>query len=167
MLNIRLAVEEDAVGFLEAMQSAESSNFMLFGPGERGLSIEGARKHIRVLNGGVGNALAIALLHEKVVGYIILKGEIISRLKHRASIVIGVHEAARGEGVGQALFSFIHELAMELGLHRLELTVMAHNEAALHVYQKMGYVIEGKRKHSLLVDGQFVDEFALAKILEE
>ena len=137
MLNIRLAVEEDAAGLFEAMQSAESSNFMLFGPGERNLTIESARKHIQVLN-NEDNALAVALLEDKVVGYLILRGETIPRVKHRAKIVIGVHEDARGKGVGQALFSFIHELAKERGLHRLELTVMAHNEAAIHVYQKMG-----------------------------
>ena len=166
MLNVRLAVEEDAAGFLEAMQSAEGSNFMLFGPGERNLSVENAVKLIHVLK-REENALAVAILNEQVVGYIILKGETISRVKHRASIVIGVHEAARGKGVGQALFSFIHELAKERGLHRLELTVMAHNEAALHLYQKMGYVIEGKRKHSLVVNEEFVDEFALAKIIQD
>lgn len=164
MLNVRLAVEEDAAGLLEAMQSAESSNFMLFGPGERNLSVEGAVKLIRALNNEI-NALAVATLDEKVVGYIILKGETAPRIKHRGTIVIGVHEAARGKGVGQALFAFIHELADSRGLHRLELTVMAHNEAALHVYQKMGYVIEGTRKHSLVVDGEYIDEFALAKIV--
>lgn len=165
MLNIRLAVEEDAVGLLEAMQSAESSNFMLFGPGERNLSVEGTVKLIQMLSRNKEDALAVAILDKQVVGYIILRGETIPRVKHRASIVIGVHEVARGKGVGQALFSFIHVLASEWGLHRLELTVMAHNETAIHVYQKMGYVIEGTRKHSLVVNGEFVDEVALAKIL--
>lgn len=166
-MNIRLAVKEDAASLLETMQSAESSNFMLFGPGERNLSIEGAEKLIHVLNSSEESAIAVALLHGEVVGYIILRGEKISRLKHRASIVIGVHEAARGKGVGRALFEFIHQLAKEKGLKRLELTVMAHNEGARHLYEKMGYVLEGKRKYSLLVDGRFVDEYALAKILEE
>ena len=164
MLNIRLAVEEDAAGLLEAMQSAERSNFMLFGPGERNFSVEDTEKLIRVLN-REEHALAVAVLNEQIVGYIILRGETVPRVKHRAAIVIGVHEAARGKGVGQALFAFIHKQAEERGLHRLELTVMAHNETALHVYQKMGYVIEGKRTHSLVVDGEFVDEFALAKII--
>ena len=51
------------------------------------------------------------------------------------------------------------------GLHRLELTVMVHNTAAVGLYHKLGFGIEGTRKDSLLVNGAYVDEYAMAKLL--
>jgi RimJ/RimL family protein N-acetyltransferase len=50
-------------------------------------------------------------------------------------------------------------------VHRLELTVMAHNAAAVALYEKAGFVIEGTRRHSMLIDGSYVDEYYMAKLL--
>jgi RimJ/RimL family protein N-acetyltransferase len=55
--------------------------------------------------------------------------------------------------------------AREHGLHRLELTVMAHNHRAISLYERMGFSVEGRRKQCLIVDGQFVDELNMAAIL--
>jgi RimJ/RimL family protein N-acetyltransferase len=51
------------------------------------------------------------------------------------------------------------------GLHRLELTVMAHNYRAISLYERMGFTGEGRRRQCLIVDGQFVDELTMAAIL--
>jgi RimJ/RimL family protein N-acetyltransferase len=51
------------------------------------------------------------------------------------------------------------------GLHRLELTVMAHNHRAIELYQRTGFSIEGRRTECLLVDGNFVDELYMAAVL--
>lgn len=50
-------------------------------------------------------------------------------------------------------------------MHRLELTVMAHNHRAVGLYERMGFSVEGRRSQCLVVDGQFVDEFYMAVIL--
>jgi RimJ/RimL family protein N-acetyltransferase len=42
---------------------------------------------------------------------------------------------------------------------------MVHNEAALALYKKMGFEIEGRKKHSLLINGTYVDEYCMAKLL--
>lgn len=55
--------------------------------------------------------------------------------------------------------------AKEHHLHRLELTVMRHNEKAISLYEKMGFELEGVRKQALYVDGIFVDEYYMGKIL--
>jgi Acetyltransferases, including N-acetylases of ribosomal proteins len=48
-------------------------------------------------------------------------------------------------------------------LTRLELTVMVHNERAIALYKKMGFEIEGTKKRSMRIDGQYVDEYYMAK----
>ncbi|HWG63549.1 MAG TPA: GNAT family protein [Streptosporangiaceae bacterium] len=53
------------------------------------------------------------------------------------------------------------------GLHRLELSVMAHNDRAIALYERMGFSVEGRRSECLLIDGQFVDELCMAAFLPE
>ena len=52
------------------------------------------------------------------------------------------------------------------GMHRIELTVMAHNARAKRLYDAMGYFEEGVNRDSLFVDGRFVDEIMMAKLLD-
>lgn len=52
-------------------------------------------------------------------------------------------------------------------IHRLELTVMTHNEPAVHLYRSHGFLIEGTRTDSLRVGGVFVDEYAMSKMLSD
>lgn len=40
-----------------------------------------------------------------------------------------------------------------------------HNEAARKLYEKSDFKVEGIRAKSMLVNGEFVDEYYMAKIL--
>jgi putative acetyltransferase len=51
----------------------------------------------------------------------------------------------RGRGVGTALMEHAIGWAREQGLHKLCLDVFAHNEAAIALYRKLGFVEEGRR----------------------
>ena len=51
----------------------------------------------------------------------------------------------RGRGVGTALMVAAIDWARERGLHKLSLSVFAHNEAAIALYRKFGFVEEGRR----------------------
>ncbi len=55
--------------------------------------------------------------------------------------------------------------ARENGIVRLELTVECANGAAKHLYEKNGFVVEGRREKSMKWSGEFVDEFYMAKLL--
>lgn len=48
---------------------------------------------------------------------------------------------------------------------RLELTVVTENRAAVALYKKDGFLIEGVKKHSLMIDGKAFDEYYMVKIL--
>ena len=52
-----------------------------------------------------------------------------------------------------------------VGLHRLELTVMATNTRAIRLDQRSGFVREGTRVRSPRVGGAGVDEHSMAKLL--
>ena len=63
------------------------------------------------------------------------------------------------------LFKELEQWASNHNIHRLELTVVARNEAGLALYKKIGFEIEGTKKHSLFIEDEFVDEFYMAKLL--
>jgi RimJ/RimL family protein N-acetyltransferase len=51
----------------------------------------------------------------------------------------------RGRGVGSALVAAAMEWGRSNQLHKLTLSVFPHNEAALALYRKFGFVEEGRR----------------------
>jgi hypothetical protein len=61
-------------------------------------------------------------------------------------------------GVGTGLLEEAKRWAAARGLHRIELNVMAHNHRAIALYERAGFVREGRRVDCLLVDGKFLDE---------
>ena len=44
---------------------------------------------------------------------------------------------------------------------------MKHNVRAIGLYQKFGFEIEGMKKDSLLIDGQYVDEYLMGLVLSK
>ena len=52
------------------------------------------------------------------------------------------------------------------GIIRLELTVECPNIAARVLYEKNGFVVEGIRSKSMKVNGEFVDEFYMSRIID-
>ncbi|GAE36015.1 acetyltransferase [Halalkalibacter akibai JCM 9157] len=54
---------------------------------------------------------------------------------------------------------------MHHDIHRLELTVVTRNEIGISLYQKMGFEIEGRKRDSLLINSEYVDEYYMSKLL--
>jgi len=60
----------------------------------------------------------------------------------------------------------LDEWAGKNGIVRLELTVECVNTGAKHLYEKNGFTVEGVRPKSMKVNGRFVDEYYMGKILD-
>ncbi|MBS4195085.1 GNAT family N-acetyltransferase [Lederbergia citri] len=165
MVKVRKAIIHDASQVVAVMKNAEESGFMLFSPGERKVSAEAFAKYIESINSNSKSGLFVATDNEQIIGYMIVQNEKPQRIAHRGYIVIGVHSESRGKGVGKALFSYVLEWAKQVGLHRLDLTVIATNEVAVKLYKKMGFEIEGVKRDSLFIDGEYVDEYYMSILL--
>ena len=72
----------------------------------------------------------------------------------------------RGRGVGTALVTAAEAWAREHGLHKLALSVFPHNQAAIGLYRKCGFVEEGRlARHVRRADGQLWDLIEMGLIL--
>jgi len=81
-------------------------------------------------------------------------------------LVMAVAKPWRGRGVGSALVAAAIERAPAWGLHKLSLDVFPHNEAAIALYRKFGFVPEGRRvKHYRRASGELWDAIVMGRLL--
>jgi ribosomal protein S18 acetylase RimI-like enzyme len=76
---------------------------------------------------------------------------------HSGRLGMGVAEKHRGQGIGSALVEEALRRASENGLTRIELEVFASNEAAIRLYLKFGFVMEGRKIGARILDGKTDD----------
>ena len=166
MVLIRNIQESDAEGFLALCNKLDQeTQFMLLEPGERLTTAAEQREQIRRLLLRDNQVILVAEADDRLVGYLGAYGGEYMRYRNTARVVVGVLQEFAGKGIGTRLLKELLVWAQSRGIHRLELTVMAHNAKALGLYKKMGFEIEGTRKDSLLVNGRYVDEYSMAKLL--
>jgi len=59
----------------------------------------------------------------------------------------------------------IREIKKQKGLEKISLTVFSTNEAAINLYRKFGFQIEGISKRQYKIEGKYVDETIMEKFL--
>lgn len=99
-----------------------------------------------------------------VVGHALLEPYRLEALAHVYSLTIVVHPNNLGQGVGQALMTALLEWARARpGLLKIELRVRETNSRARRLYEKFGFVEEGRlQKRILLPDGTFIADINMA-----
>ena len=163
---VRTAREGDAEALLGLLKRLDDeSRFMMYEPGERTTTVGEQREILGAILACGNGTFLLAEEDGRPVGFLEATGGAFRRNRHVAHLVLGVLGEHSGRGIGTALMGEVERWARGRGVHRLELTVMAHNAAAVALYEKAGFAIEGTRRHSLLVDGSYVDEYYMAKLL--
>lgn len=109
--------------------------------------------------------MLVAIVDERVVGYLSLNRYTKDRRTHAGHLLIVVHEDFQGRGVGsQLMISAIDISDNWLALLRIDLTVYTDNERAIALYRKFGFQLEGTQIASALRDGQFINEHIMGRI---
>lgn len=167
-ITIRPVCLEDARAYLElACRLDSETKFMMMEPGERVALVEDQRKRFQAVLKSDNQMIFVAETETgQLVGLLGAHGGSYRRNHNTVHIYIGILQAFSGQGLGSRFFQVAEQWARSWGAHRLELTVMCHNERGLALYQKMGFMVEGRQREALKVDGQYIDEFMMGKILE-
>ncbi|MPM20661.1 L-amino acid N-acetyltransferase AaaT [bioreactor metagenome] len=91
-----------------------------------------------------------------------------ARLRHSAGFGIMVHKEWQNRGVGTAIMKAVLDMADNwLMLERVELGVFADNVGAIRLYERMGFVVEGRKRHAAIKNGEYADEIIMARLLSE
>ena len=86
-----------------------------------------------------------------------------------ARIAIGMFDpGCLGQGLGTKAMRLVLTYGFDtLGLHRIDLRVLAFNARAIACYQKCGFVIEGRLRQSALIDGERHDDLIMGLLAPE
>jgi putative acetyltransferase len=119
----------------------------------------------RLENADPKDTRLVAIYDGVVVGTASLHLEKKQRRAHVASLGMGVADSFSGRGVGTALLTeMLHISDNWLNLLRIELTVFCDNTAAIRLYKKFGFEIEGTHRAYAFRNGEFVDSYAMARL---
>lgn len=163
-MEVRKIEKKDANNYLNMLLNLDNeTKFMMFEPGERSTDINIAKNIIEKSTDG-DNLLLVALDDENIVGFISAQRGIQRRIRHTAYIVVGIREKFRGCGIGSRFFSELDIWSKANNITRLELSVICSNSVAKHLYEKNGFKVEGIKRNTMIIDGEYVDEFSMAKL---
>jgi L-phenylalanine/L-methionine N-acetyltransferase len=127
-------------------------------------SVEGVRKRFSSET-REGLYHLVACVDEEVVGHLGLETFTRPRRRHVGEIGMAVRDDWQGRGVGTALMEAVLDLADNwLNLMRIELSVYTDNAAAVALYEKFGFEIEGTHRRYAFRNGEYVDAYSMARV---
>ncbi len=130
-------------------------------PVDRAAQRERFLEHI---DGSARGASVVAVAGDRIVGH----ARVDVAPYNVAGLGMMVDARWRGRGVGSALVEAIVDASRELGAHKIALQVWPHNEAALRLYRRHGFVEEGVlRRHYPRRNGELWDAVIMGLVLDE
>ena len=167
---IRTIQSEDAEALTALFDAIDrETKYLLFEPGERTRGPAEWRARIEEIRGEDHNEIFVAVDDARpgdLVGLIFILGEVRRRLRHSISPMVAVRQAYAGQGIATRLFEAMEEWARAHEIHRIYLHVQADNHRAVALYHRLGYHVEGFHRHAVRLDGEWVDDYTMAKLLE-
>ena len=110
----------------------------------------------------------LALLNDEIAGIVNITADQRKRVRHIGDLFIVIGQKYWNNGLGSLLLEEVVEWAQASGvLRRLQLTVQTRNQAAVHLYQKYGFVIEGRQEPGAYIEeGKFIDVYLMGKLID-
>lgn len=90
----------------------------------------------------------------------------IAKIRHTATLGIGLAAAYRNQGIGSLLLQAAERWALHAGVLRIHFGVFATNERAIAAYTKCGYQVEGCLRRQVREGDRFLDEYWMGKWLD-
>lgn len=113
-----------------------------------------------------GHPHRIALVEERIAGWCdVLPVERPTRA-HCGVLGIAVLPEYRGRGIGSALLRAAIDEARGAGLTRIELSYRSGNARVGALYERFGFVVEGRQRNAVRVDGKYEDLVCMALLLD-
>jgi RimJ/RimL family protein N-acetyltransferase len=163
MIVIRAARPEDASVLVEAEREAAAEPGLLTArPHE--LRVEHLERRIVELVEHPRGRYIVATHDTDIVGHAFLDPRRLQATGHVVTLSVVVHTKWRGRGVGTRMMEDLTAWARRThGIDKIELRVRAGNEPAIDLYQRFGFVEEGRLKGRIKISsGRYLDDVAMA-----
>lgn len=163
---IERATEADAAQLIAHLeQAAGESDFLSFGAGEVGFTVEQQAALVRRLH-VEGHGL---MLKASIDGEIAALSSLVRmprpRVRHCGSFGLSVLRKYWALGLGRALSEAVVLEARQLGFTRIELRVRHDNPRAISLYETLGFEVEGRLRGAFMVGGVAYDDLIMGLLL--
>jgi RimJ/RimL family protein N-acetyltransferase len=164
-VRVRPAEPGDAARLVELARDVggEEEGWLITGgewrtPGEERRYLRSIRRHPHA-------AVFVAETDGTIIGRLSIARDAHPASAHVADVGLMVDRGHRRLGAGTALMVEAERWARQVGVHKLELHVFPYNEAAIALYEGLGYEREGFRRRHYRRGAELVDAILMAKEL--
>lgn len=165
MVHLRVASESDAAKLIALRRRLyEETNFLLWEPAEFKVTEVDEAKRIQRVTASGNSAIFVVEEAGELVGLASAFGGERNRNRHAATLALGLLRSHWSRGIAMQMMRALIEWAPAVGVTRLDLNVSTANLRAIALYLRCGFQIEGRKRASLLVDGQYVDDYEMALV---
>ena len=167
-VRIREAQPEDAADLIAYFRRvfAEPGINLITEADEFAPTVETESRLIRDFARMTNSLFLVAESNGQIVGQLTLEGGKRRNVRHSAVLGITVARDWRGQGIGRRLIEHAIRWARDGRLlTRIELHVFARNEGAIHLYQALGFELEGRRRRAVIRDGEPLDDLVMGLLL--
>lgn len=85
--------------------------------------------------------------------------------KHTIEFAVKIVKNFCSIGLGSKMLFIMEDIARKSEIKRIQALVRTSNSVGINFYQKHGYEIEGMKKHAVIIDGAYENEFYIAKLI--
>ena len=167
-ITIREANPDDAEEIIAYMErlSAEPNSNIVVSPGEFIHNVEEEAARLSEFATSENSVFLVAEFDGKIIGALNCQGGKRKAVRHAVILGLSVDRDWRNQGIGGQLMARALEWAKGTGIvKRIELAVFERNKVAIHLYQKFGFEVEGKRRKAIFRDGEYLDGLMMALLL--
>jgi len=160
---IREALEEDLETVIQVWNKVASEKKYILVEEVTDLQ---RKRFMEIMEKKIGFCI-VAEVEGKIVGNCVLvpRGLVAYKSRHVLDLGMQVLREYRGLGIGNALMDYIIEWAKKHGYEKISLSVFSTNKPAINLYVKFGFEIEGVKKKEFKIEGKYVDEVCMGKLL--
>jgi len=159
---IQQATSEFAESFCKALDTVAKERKYL--GSTTGFSLDKSIEFVQFI---VDNNLSqyYAIENGEVVGWCDIIPKSYEGLTHVGVMGMGILSEYRGRGLGSQLLGKAIDHARMNGLEKVELDVYESNIGAIALYEKFGFVLEGRRIKSRKLDGNYDNILEMGKFI--
>jgi RimJ/RimL family protein N-acetyltransferase len=158
-VTVEPTLPDHAEGVRAAIDAVARERWYLAAP--EGWPLEKVREFITA-NREAGNPQFVAVLDGRVVGWCDVTRNPREGFRHSGRLGMGVLAEHRRRGIGRRLLEATLDAARRAGMTRVELEVYDSNTAAIALYEKAGFAVEGRKRRARLLDGREQDMLVMA-----
>ena len=164
-LEIRPATEADAQRCQRYVAELFDEQLPVLFRRDRPPTVEEQRAFIAQVGSSARSVAFLALESDRVIGILDFRAFQKPQQAHGGTFGMSVAKAVRGTGVGKELLKALFAWGRSNAVRRIELEVFSNNERAIQFYKRAGFVLEGRKREAVEVDGRLVDLLQMAKFL--